>query len=86
MKIFPPVLAEMGTLQVDESYTCNIELFQGWRVYPNSIFCKGHQRYGVELTLSDLGYSKCIAVRVISFTRTKKEEEKDIVVAADCSK
>ena len=51
MKIFPPGLAVLGTVLSDVGIRdAPVVMFRGWWVDPNSIFCRGHEGYGVTRT------------------------------------
>ena len=51
MKIFPPGLAVLGTVLSDiRIRDAPVVVFRGRWVDPNSIFCRGHEGYGVTQT------------------------------------
>jgi len=55
MKIFPPGLAVLGTVLSDiRIRDAPVVVFQGRWVDPNSIFCTGHEGYGVTRTCPTL--------------------------------
>ena len=55
MKIFPPVLAVLGTVLSDiRIRDAPVVVFRGRWVDPHSIFCTGHEGYGVRRTYQTL--------------------------------